>query len=94
MRKEELGALLTRRLRLAEPRFKLRRSEGRLSGSVVSDTFKGKTDSARQQMIWDALDAEFGAGSVHQVGMLLAYTPDEWDVDLPAAPKPLKAKAG
>jgi len=33
-------------------------------------------------MIWDALDKELGASSVKEVGMLLAYTPDEWDLPL------------
>jgi hypothetical protein len=33
-------------------------------------------------MIWDALDAELGATSGKEVGMLLAYAPDEWDLPL------------
>ena len=33
-------------------------------------------------MIWDALDEELGAASVKEVGMLLAYAPDEWDLPL------------
>jgi hypothetical protein len=35
-------------------------------------------------MIWDALDAELGAASVTEIGTLLAYTPDEWNINLPA----------
>jgi hypothetical protein len=41
-------------------------------------------------MIWDAFEAELGAGSVLQVGMLLAYTPDEWN--LGDEEKPVKSK--
>jgi hypothetical protein len=33
-------------------------------------------------LIWDALDEELGAASVKEVGMLLAYAPDEWDLPL------------
>ena len=39
-------------------------------------------DHQRQQMIWDALDEELGAASVKEVGMLLAYALDEWDLPL------------
>jgi len=39
-------------------------------------------DHLRQQMIWDALDEELGAASVKEVGMLLAYSPDEWELPL------------
>jgi acid stress-induced BolA-like protein IbaG/YrbA len=51
---------------------------------VISDTFRGKADSARQQMIWDALESAFGPQAPQHVGTLLAYTNDEWDIDLPA----------
>jgi hypothetical protein len=37
-------------------------------------------------MIWDALDAQLGAESARQVGTLLAYTPEEWNIDLPDVP--------
>ncbi|HEY3242845.1 MAG TPA: hypothetical protein VGM03_05785 [Phycisphaerae bacterium] len=81
--KEELKAVLTNRLRLSSPRFRLEKlSGGKLSGSVVSDFFKGMNDSERQRRIWEALDAEFGPESMDLVGTLLAYTDAEWDVDL------------
>jgi acid stress-induced BolA-like protein IbaG/YrbA len=35
-------------------------------------------------MIWDALDAELGPKAVHEVGTLLTYTPEEWNIDLHA----------
>jgi acid stress-induced BolA-like protein IbaG/YrbA len=84
MRKEQIENLLADRLKLKSPRFKLQKVGSKVSGHLVSDTFRDKTDSERQRMIWDALDAGLGAESVHQVGTLLAYTNDEWDVDLPA----------
>jgi acid stress-induced BolA-like protein IbaG/YrbA len=77
----KLKQILIRRLKLKEPQFRLE-GRGRVSGSLVSATFAGKKAHQRQQMIWDALDAEFGAASVKEVGMLLAYTPDEWDLPL------------
>ena|SRR2546421_9348193 len=83
MSKEKLRSVLTRRLKLTQPRFAIRKAGRWLNGSVVSDTFKGKTDLERQRMIWDALDAELGTEAARaSVGMLLAYTGDEWDVPL------------
>lgn len=81
MTHEQLKEILTRRLRLQDSEFNLE-GRGRVSGRVVSATFAGKGDSQRQKMIWDALDAELGAASVREVGMLLAYTPDEWNLQL------------
>jgi acid stress-induced BolA-like protein IbaG/YrbA len=76
-----LKEILTRRLRLKEPRFQLQ-GRGRVSGSVISSTFAGKRDHERQQMIWDALEKELGPAAVKQVGMLLAYTAGEWELPL------------
>src|SRR5260370_28814645 len=81
MSHEKLKEILTRRLSVKDPHFRLE-GRGRISGSLVSPTFTGKPDHQRQQMIWDALDKELGAASVKEVGMLLAYTPDEWDLPL------------
>ena len=81
MSHDKLKEILTRRLKLKDPHFRLE-GRGRVSGSVVSATFTGKGDSERQKMIWDALDKEFGSSSVKDVGMLLAYTPDEWELPL------------
>ena len=79
--KAQVQQILTRRLRLREPRFLLRRVGNRVSGSIVSESFRGKGDFRRQEMIRDALDAATGGQSFSAVGTLLAYTPDEWDVD-------------
>ena len=57
MSQEKLKEILTRRLELKKPIFRLQ-GRGRVSGSIMSPTFSGKGDSERQQMIWDALDAE------------------------------------
>jgi len=81
MSHEKLKKILTRRLKLKNPRFRFK-GRGRISGSLVSATFIGKPDHQRQQMIWDALDGELGAASVKEVGMLLAYAPDEWNLCL------------
>ncbi len=83
----KLQQILTRRLGLNQPQFKLETIGNKVAGSIISDTFKGKSDRQRQHLIWGALDAELGAESVHQVGTLLAYTPEEWNVDLPSAAK-------
>src|SRR5438094_6931029 len=77
--------VLTEMLSLREPRFRLESAGGRVSGSIVSSSFKGKPDSQRQKMIWDALEQTFGPRALKVVGMLLAYTPDEWQAGQEAA---------
>lgn len=79
--KPRLQQVLTNTLSLKDPEFHLEQVGGRLSGSVISITFKGKRDHERQQMIWDALESALGRDVVKLVGMLLAYTPDEWNID-------------
>jgi acid stress-induced BolA-like protein IbaG/YrbA len=73
--------VLTRELALRNPEFRLEFYGGRISGSIVSSSFKGKRDHQRQDMIWDALERVFGQDAVKKVGMLLAYTPQEWNID-------------
>ena len=93
--KERLETSLVRRLKLRDAEFHLERAGDRLVGDIVSPTFKGKPDHQRQNLIWDALDAEFGADVRHRVGMLLAYTPEEWNLGEEGQPAVKKArKAG
>ena len=87
MSKVKLQELLTEQLGLEEALFKLERIGAKWAGSIISESFRGKDDRQRQRMLWAALDAELGAESVHKVGTLLAYTPDEWNVDLSDVPK-------
>jgi len=77
----EIQSALTRRLNLQDPRFALESVGSKVSGSIISSTFRGMADSERQRRIWDALDQEYGAESVHRAGTFLAFTPDEWDLD-------------
>lgn len=87
MSKVKLQRLLTKRLRLARPEFRLERIGSKLAGSIISETFARKSDWQRQRMIRDVLAAELGeTDSVLQVGTLLAYSPLEWNIDLPDAP--------
>ena len=84
MSKVKLQKLLSDRLGLKQPEFRLEKIGTKIAGSIISETFRGKSDRVRQEMIWDALDAELGRDAVLEVGTLLAYTPDEWNVELPA----------
>ena len=77
----KLKEILTRRLKLRDPHFRFH-GRPRVSGSLVSSTFAGKRAHQRQQMIWDALEAELGPAATREVGMLLAYAPDEWALRL------------
>ncbi len=81
---KRLQEVLTTELKLRDPEFRLRRSGDRIIGSVISTSFKGKGDLARQNRIGDALEKAFGKQSNRLVGMLLAFTPDEWNIDLEA----------
>jgi hypothetical protein len=80
--KAKLEEILTRRLKLRDPHFRLERMGARLSGSVIDGRFARLGDLARQRMIWDALDKELGADSYRRVGTILAYSPLEWDLPL------------
>jgi acid stress-induced BolA-like protein IbaG/YrbA len=76
----EIQSVLTRRAKLKAPRFVLEAAGSKVSGSIISETFRGMPDSERQSRIWEALDAEYGPDCAHRVGTLLAFTPDEWDL--------------
>ena len=92
--KDKLKEILTNRLRLTDPEFRLEKAGPRLVGNVISETFRGKRDHERQKLLWDALQAELGEESVRLVGLLLAYTPDEWNLDLDQKPSARAKKAG
>ena len=77
----DVQGVLVRRLGLRSPRFDLESAGSKVSGSVISPSFRGMRDSERQGLLWDALHAEYGPASVQRVGTLLAFTPDEWDLD-------------
>ena len=51
-------------------------------GEADSPTFRRKPDHKRQEMIWNALEGALGKQSVRMVGMLLAYSPEEWNPEL------------
>lgn len=87
---KKLEDALTRRLKLRDPEFHLERLGGKLSGNIVSDTFRGVNDIERQRKLWDALEAEYGEDSRDVVGTLLAYTKAEWHVPLEGDPVNLK----
>jgi acid stress-induced BolA-like protein IbaG/YrbA len=89
-----LKEVLTRRLKLRNPTFILEHSGRRISGSVIDEAFKRRDDLRRQNKIWDALEAEFGPAALQLVGMILAYTPEEWDLPLEGKMKHRTRKAG
>ena len=89
--KTRLESVLTKSLKLKSPRFELESLPGgKLSGSIISDTFEGLSSSDRQKRIWDALDDEWGPEAPNKIGTLLAYSTQEWDVDLVGTPQERK----
>jgi acid stress-induced BolA-like protein IbaG/YrbA len=87
MSKVKLQNLLTEQLELEDPTFRLERIGTKLAGSIISPTFRGRSARQRTRMLWKALDDALGADAIRQVGTLLLYTPEEWNIDLPDAPK-------
>jgi acid stress-induced BolA-like protein IbaG/YrbA len=79
MSKAKLQKILTSRLKLKRPAFRILDLAGMLCGHVISDTFKNKSDLERQRMLRGALEAELGFEGAETIGTLLAYTPDEWE---------------
>jgi acid stress-induced BolA-like protein IbaG/YrbA len=71
--------VLLSELQLKDPRFRLEKWGNMINGSVISPTFRRKGDMKRQIMIRDALEKVLGPVANKRVGMILAYTPDEWD---------------
>src|ERR1044072_3121032 len=80
--KARIEEILTRKLKLRNPRFLLKKLGTWVSGSIVSGTFQGKRDLRRQKMIWNPLETELGEEANRSVGLLLAYTVDEWEMPL------------
>jgi stress-induced morphogen len=78
----KLQTLLSAELSLTEPEFHLERWGNRVSGSIVAPEFQGMRDSERQRIIWDALEKHFGKDLPGMIGMLLAFSPEEWNIDL------------
>ena len=80
---QKLREILIKRLKLVSPQFQLEKlPRGKVSGSVISDTFMGRSNINRQQDIWAALEDELGSTATTLVGTLLAYTTAEWNVPL------------
>jgi len=76
---KELKQVLTERLKLDSPTFQLENHGGKVSGSVISETFVGWDSAKRQERVWHALQQEYGGEAVMIVGALLLYTPNEWN---------------
>lgn len=63
MSKRKVQQILTRRLGLKSPYFKLTRLGPFINGSIVSKTFFGMDDLKRQHAIWDAQEADLGSSA-------------------------------
>jgi len=90
--KVRLENILNARLSLKSPEYFLERVGDRLVGNIVSPSFRGKGDYKRQEMISEALEAELGDQFFTKVGMLLAYTPDEWHIGEPEKVRPRRPR--
>jgi acid stress-induced BolA-like protein IbaG/YrbA len=90
--KIKLKKILTEKLALKDPRYLLETTGGRIVGDIISSSFKGKPDHERLDMIWDALEESLGKEATALVGMLLIYTPEEWNLGAEDKPKTTKRR--
>jgi hypothetical protein len=79
---KKLKEVLKQELHARDAEFHLQRWDNRASGRIISRVFKGMGDSDRQSAILDALERRFGPDGYKLIGMLLAFTPDEWNMKL------------
>jgi len=79
--KNKFEQIVTSGLGLKDARFQLEKYGNRIIGHVVSPSFRGMDDYDRQKRMLDVLEAEFGAEALKRIGMILAYTPEEWNFD-------------
>jgi|SRR5437016_9355790 acid stress-induced BolA-like protein IbaG/YrbA len=89
-----LRRVLAAGLKLEDPVFRLESDGDRIFGSIISPSFRGQRDHKRQDRIWDVLKETFGDEALKRIGMLLAFTPDEWDIDANSLPAPKRRKVG
>ena len=93
--KSKLKRIVTSGLHLEDVRYEWVESYGRISGHVISPAFRGVGYRERQKRIWDALEAELAPELLDLVGIILAYTPEEWEFstgDVEDAPPKRKRK--
>jgi len=64
--------VLATNLGLKEPEFRLRRYGHACQWLINLPNIQGKPDLARQHMIWNALETEWGEQAKQIVGMVLA----------------------
>jgi acid stress-induced BolA-like protein IbaG/YrbA len=81
----KLQKILTSGLRLRNPEFRLRQESGQIYGHLIAPEFQGRRALERQNLIWDTLEDSIGQDATTQVGMILAYRPDEWNAGQRAA---------
>jgi hypothetical protein len=66
------------RLYFGDARLKLETGpSGRVYGAVVSGSFGGQDDDARQGRVWKALRAGMDVAELKDVTLVLAFTPEE-----------------
>ena len=83
MSKLKVQRVISERLGLDAPRFRLKTEGGMVFGSVISPTFKRMDDLERVRSIRDAIESGLDTASARDVGTILAYTPEEWELDAP-----------
>mgnify|MGYP000283051770 CR=1 FL=1 len=67
---------------IVNPEFDLEQISGdKVAGFVISDSFKGKSQIERQNMIWDYLDENLDKTEILRIVSLLTMTPDEFEND-------------
>ena len=77
---DELKRLLENDPDLREPQVQLANADsGRVGGYIVSGSFGGHDQMARQDMVWDYLQRKLKPEQLIQINLLLTLTPEEAD---------------
>lgn len=77
--KNTLERILTSSLRSEDVRYEWREGYGRISGHVITSVFQGMDYRERYKRVYDALKAELNDEALDQIGIILTFTPLEWE---------------
>ncbi len=59
------------------------RETGRITGFIISTSFRGKDDNKRQDMLWNELRAKLPSEDLLRIGAIVAMTPEEAEIHEP-----------
>ena len=77
-KKELVKALKARSSVIKNPEFDLAERRGKVTGFVISETFRGMPQLDRQDLVWDYLIRVFSPEKLVKIIALITVTPKEF----------------